>query len=426
MFGAGAGGMTKGRTLSEQFFTKQLPNGLTLLGQRMEQVSSASLALMVPAGSAYDPAGAEGAAAVAAEWCVRGAGPYDTRQLNDALDALGSQHDENVQSEHVSFSAAQLGRNLEKVLEILGEVILHPHLDERGFMPSKGLILQDLASLEDEPARKCNMLLRERFYPMPLGRCVYGKSETLAAMQCDDVRRHVRRTFTPHQSILAVAGNVDWNAFCDAAERVFGQWQSQTVPAIQPAAPTGGIEHVAKDSAQVHIAFACPSVTLSDGRYYAARVAVTVLSGGMSSRLFTEVREKRGLVYHVSTRYHSLKDHAGLFTYAASVPAKAHETLQVTVGELRRLGEGVEEDEMARARTQLKSALIMQGESTSARASSLASDWYHLGRLRSLRELSDAIDDVTVDDVLAYLRDCPPKDFTFLFIGPEAPDVSGI
>jgi len=412
--------------LSEQFYTKQLPNGLTLLGQRMEQVSSASMALLVPAGSAYDPPGTEGAAAVAAEWCVRGAGPYDTRQLNDALDALGCQHDENAQSEHISFSTAQLGRNLEKVLEILSEVIRHPHLDERGFLPARGLILQDLASLEDEPARKCNVLLRERFYPMPLGRCVYGKVESLASMQCDDVRRCVRRTFTPSQSILAVAGNIDWNAFCDAAERAFASWPSQTVEAPQPQPAEGGVLHVAKDSAQVHIALACPSVTLSDPRYYAARMAVTVLSGGGGSRLFTEVREKRGLVYHVSTRYHSLKDHAGLFTYAASVPAKARETLQVTVGELRRLSEGIEDSEMARARTQLKSALIMQGESTSARASSLASDWYHLGRLRSLKELSDAIDAVTVDDILAYLRDCPPRDFTFLFIGPEAPDVSGL
>jgi len=146
----------------------------------------------------------------------------------------------------------------------------------------------------------------------------------------------------------------------------------------------------------------------------------------MSSRLFTEVREKRGLVYHVSARYHSMKEHAGVFTYAGTVPDKAQETFDTTVGELRRLGEGVQEEEMLRARTQLKSALIMQGESTAARANALAADWYHLKRLRSLEELSDAIDGVTAPEVLAYLRDFPAEHFTVLVIGPQPVDTSSI
>jgi predicted Zn-dependent peptidase len=139
----------------------------------------------------------------------------------------------------------------------------------------------------------------------------------------------------------------------------------------------------------------------------------------MSSRLFTEVREKRGLVYHVSTRYHSLKDHAAFFTYAGTTPEKAQETFDVTIGELRRLAEGIAPQEMEIARTQLKSALIMHGESTTSRANALVSDWYHLERLRTLKELSEAIDKVTVDDVLEYLSEYPAADFTLLVIGPE-------
>jgi predicted Zn-dependent peptidase len=159
---------------------------------------------------------------------------------------------------------------------------------------------------------------------------------------------------------------------------------------------------------------------MSDPRYYAARLAETILSGGMSSRLFSEVREKRGLVYSIGAHYHTLKDHAGLFTYAGTRPEVAQQTLDVTLGELHRLGEGVTEDEMARARTQLKAALVMQGESTPARANAIASDWYLLGRLRSLQEISDAIDAVVAEDVVGFLKEFPPSPLTVLVVGPEA------
>jgi predicted Zn-dependent peptidase len=139
----------------------------------------------------------------------------------------------------------------------------------------------------------------------------------------------------------------------------------------------------------------------------------------MSSRLFVEIRDKRGLAYHVSTRYHSLKRHAGLFTYVGTPPPRAQETLGLTVRELRRLAEGIEEQEIRRSRTQLKSALVMQGESTVARAGALVSDWFHLRRLRTLEELSGAIDRVTIPEVLEYLRLYPAGGFTGMVIGPQ-------
>ena len=176
-------------------------------------------------------------------------------------------------------------------------------------------------------------------------------------------------------------------------------------------------------TARVHVVKTNPTASLTKR---AARVAETVLSGGMSSRLFTEVREKLGLAYHVATQYQSLKDHAGMFTYAGTRPDLAQQTFNVTVREIRRLGEGIDHDEMARARTQLKSGLVMQGESTSARAGALASDWYHLGRVRSLEEICGAIDAVTVEDVLAYWRDWAPRDFTVLVIGPQPVDTGAI
>ncbi len=403
----------------EEFFVKEMPNGMTLLAERMEHVSSAAMTLLVPAGASHDPADAAGSAAVVSEWCFRGAGERDTRQLNNALDVMGCQHSETVTSEHIQLAAAQLGKNLDDVLAIYADILIRPRLEDVTFKPCRELVLQDLAALEDEPAKKCTIMLRERFYPYPLGRCIYGQADSLQAMTPETVRKHTGRHFTPKGTVLSVAGNIDWERFFELAEKHFGGFSAKGAEPVKTEPASCDVTHIKKDSAQAHIVIAHNSVTASDSRYYAARMAETVLSGGMSGRLFTEVREKRGLVYHVSSRYHSLKDHAGMFTYAGTTPENAQETFDVTVGELRRLAEGIEPDEMARARTQLKSALVMQGESTSARANAMASDWYHLHRLRSLQELSQAIENVTVEEVLGYLKDCPAENLSVLLIGPE-------
>jgi len=406
--------------VEERFFVEELPNGLTLLGQQMDSVSSASMTILVPAGAAHDPADAEGAASVAAEWLTRGAGSRNTRQLNDALDSLGCQHDENVHSEHMHRSAAQLGRNLAEILPIFADILRRPTLDDESFEPCRQLIAQDLTSLEDEPARKCNTLLREKFYPYPLGRNVLGHEESIAAMQAAKIRQHVRSSLTPHGMILSVAGNIDWPAFVALAKGLFGDWTAPAAQQVRITTMPPGEVHIKKDTSQTHLALAHPSVTIQHPMYYAARLAEIVLSGGMSSRLFTEVREKRGLVYGVHSRYHSLKDYAGMFTYAGTRPEVAQTTFDVTVGEIRRLAEGVTADEMARARTQLKSALIMQGESTGARANANASDWYHVHRLRGLQEIADSIEKVTADEVAAYQKAFPPEKLTVLVVGPEA------
>ena len=322
------------------------------------------------------------------------------------------------------FSAAQLGRNLPDVLAIHADVLRRPRLEDKSFEPCRDLVHQDLAALEDEPQRKCSLLIREKFYPHPLGRCVYGRAESLKAITAESVHAHIREHFGPRGAILAAAGRIDWQGFCDLAERHFGDWDQQPAGAVKPTAAGRSVTHVQKDSAQVHIALAHRAATADDPRYYAARVADAILSGGMSSRLITEVREKRGLAYWLGTQYHSLKSCAGMFTYAGTRPEVAQQTLQVTVGQLRSIGDGVRAEELERARVQLKSATIMHGESTAARAAALASDWYHLRRLRSLAELSEAIDNVTGDDVLGYARGFLGRVFTALVIGPEPLDMA--
>jgi predicted Zn-dependent peptidase len=410
--------------VSQVFYTEEFTNGLTLVAEPIADVSSSAITVSLPAGTRFDPDGCVGSAAVLAEWCFRGAGSRDTRGLNDALDALGCQHHESILSHHMVFSAMQLARNLPAVMEILADVLRRPILDDQTFALSRDLIRQDLDALEDEPARKAFMQLRERFYPEPLGQGLYGSEESLAALTPEGLRAHAASCMSPSGAIISVAGKFDWDGLRGLVGEHLGDWSSDAPVASEIRPPVRGITHIDKDSAQTHITLAYKTVTLSDDQYYAARLGAMILSGGMSSRLFTEVREKRGLVYHVSASYHSLKDYAGMFTYAGTVPPKAQETLEVTVGELRRVAEDATEAELAKAKTQLKSALVMQGESTGARAGAISSDWYHLGRLRSLAEISQAVDAVTVEQVKSHLQQCPAQDFVMLAIGPDPLDTS--
>ena len=145
-----------------------------------------------------------------------------------------------------------------------------------------------------------------------------------------------------------------------------------------------------------------------------------VLSGGMSARLFTEVRERRGLCYSVYASYHTLRDRGAVFCYAGSTAERAQETLDVTLGELRRLGRGIEDHELDRLKARIKSALVMQQESSSARSTSVARDWYHLGAVRTLDELGRLVDGLTCSSINAYLAEHPPRDFTVVTLGSRA------
>jgi predicted Zn-dependent peptidase len=177
--------------------------------------------------------------------------------------------------------------------------------------------------------------------------------------------------------------------------------------------------HLTKETTQTQIALAYASVPIGDADYYAAMGAVNVLSGGMSARLFTEVREKRGLCYAIWASYQTFKDRASVLCYAGTTNERAQETLDVTLAELQNLQEGIEPEEVERVQAGLKSSLIMQEESTSARAGTLASDWYYLGRVRSFDEIQAAINALTPERIVRHLRRCPPRDFTIVTLGPK-------
>jgi predicted Zn-dependent peptidase len=395
-------------------------NGLTLLAERMEHVRSATLNVLVPAGCIFDPSDKLGIASMMTELIVRGAGERDNRQLSLALDNLGVDRDESVGSVHVRFWGGTVARNLPAALDLYADILRRPHFSEDEIEPVRALALQDLQSLEDEPRHKIMIELRKHHFPSPLGHDRRGTIPCVEKLTIDDVRAYHKRMFRANGTILSVAGNIDWPKLKDQVERLFGDWQRGDDPRIDLGGTPAPHEHISKETEQTQIGLAYQSVPVGHPDYYAALAAVHVLgSGGSSSRLFTEVREKRGLCYSVRADHYTLKDRASIFCYAGTTTPRAQETLDVTLREINRLAEGVEEEELQRVKAGIKSALIMQQESTSARANMLAGDWYYLGRIRSMEEIQSTVNALTPARIVEHLKSHPAKDFTIVTLGAQ-------
>ncbi|MBN2269670.1 MAG: insulinase family protein [Sedimentisphaerales bacterium] len=405
--------------MAERLDEHILGNGMVVLGEPMDAVESAAFNFMLPAGAAVLPEGCCGAGNVISDWIFRGAGDKSSRELGDALDGLGLHRSELVGSAHISLGAALEASNLAEALNLYADIILRPSLQADQFAPARQLAIDGVHSLDDDPRHKVMIELREQFYPHPLGRSTVGRVAELESLTAEKARAIVKDNFNLSQTIFAVAGKYDFEKISRQLERLFAGQRREPGGAVELRPRAGKYTHIDDESAQVHIGLMTDSVTLMDEDYYNARLAVSVLSGGMSARLFTEVREKRGLCYAIGARYHALKDAAGIMCYAGTTPEKSQETLDVITSEFSRLADGISDEELARAKVGLKSALILQSESSSSRAGAIGGDYYVLGRVRSLDEIKDAVEATTVDSVVGFLRDKKFKDFTVVTVGPK-------
>jgi len=409
--------------MAEKFDKHTLRNGMVLLGEPMEAVESVAFGFMLPAGAARLPDGCCGAGNVIADWIFRGAGDKDSRQLSDAIDGLGLVRGRSVGGSHISIGAVLEAGNLAEALDLYADIILKPSLKDDQFELARQLAIDDVLSLDDDPRHKVMLKLREQFYPSPLGRSAVGDIAELKALTTRISGKIIKDKFNFSHTIFSVAGKYDFDAVCQQIERLFESEAQEGGESAILGQKQEKYTHIDNDGAQVHIGLMTETIKPTDEDYYNARIAISVLSGGMSARLFTEVREKRGLCYAIGARYHGLKEAAGIMCYAGTTPDKAQDTLDCVIGEFNRLNEGVTEDEIARAKVGLKSSLILQSESSSSRAGAIGSDYYILGRVRSLDEIKDKIEATSVDSVLAFLKANPFREFTVVTIGPKQVNV---
>ena len=304
-------------------------------------------------------------------------------------------------------------------LKIYSDVLMRPHFPDDQLEDGRMVCLQEVSAMEDDLPQKVMIELRRRYYGQPDGRNCHGTIESNQKITMDDLKAFHAANFRPNGTIISVAGNIDWERLKDDLGEMFSQWQEKPAPAITQSDPEPGVHHLSFDSQQTQIAIAYDSLPYSHPDYFQARGAVGVLSDGMSSRLFHEVREKRGLCYSVFASCHSLKERACVICYSGTTADRAQETLDVLIEQLTNLKSGIHDDELRRLKVQIRSGLVMQQESCRARASAQAGDWLHLDRLRSMDEINQQINGLTVESINKYLAENPPANFSLVTLGPE-------
>ena len=405
---------------SQDVSTHTFSNGLTLAAEVRPAIRAAAFNLLMPTGSAGDPPGKDGLSNVLSDLCYRGAGDLDSRGLSDALDAIGMQRSGGASRATFSFGGAVMSDHLERALDLTADIVLRPALDPKELEPVRSLALQDLASLEDQPQRNVFIHLNRAYFTNAYGRSSLGMEESLQSLTVEDMAEAQKNRLKPTGAIMSAAGRIDWEWLKDAVEARFGDWGGSAPALPQPERRADGCYvHIEQDTQQQHIGAAYAAAPPEHPDIYVSRMALGVLSGGMGARLFTEVREKRGLAYAVHAGGSYLKGFGYAQAYAGTTPERAQETLDTLIAELKRLAEGVTEEELERARTGLLSSLVMGGESTGARAGAIATDLYYLGRVRSLEEIRDQIEAVDPASIAAHLREFPPENFTVAALGPR-------
>jgi predicted Zn-dependent peptidase len=385
----------------------------------MPWLRTAALSLNLHAGVHREPTHLGGLSGMVCEMIQRGAGQYSSRDLVAAQDNLGIDRNSGVSTAFVSFGAAMPSESLQAAISLYADIARNPHLPQDQLDDARMMAVQELRAMEDEPTHRVMRRLRELHYGERLGRSNYGTETGIQDITQEDIRDFYQTNYHATGGILSIAGKVDAAQVIDWAEAAFGDWRTGKLEDLP--SPTGAAkyEHFESASSQTHIGFAFDAVPYSHPEYFKLRAGMGILSDGMSSRLFDRVREKRGLCYTVTASCHSLKNGGGVFGYAGTTPERAQETLDVTIHEIESLLDDLESSELERWKVRIESGLIMEQESSASRASSMASDFYQLGRPMTTAELETLIESLTLDDIRDYWSANPPKDYRIVTLGPN-------
>ena len=409
--------------MQQTLHSTTLANGIVVLGEHLPGLESVAIAFHAPAGAVHDGAGRCGLATLSGEMMLRGAGDRTSRQIVEALEGAGVQWSQAVSTSHASFSGAMVARQLPVALPIYADIIRRPRLEEDQLENARQMVLQNLAGTEDDPAHRAMSALRQLHYSTPWGMPSEGVSDDVERIGIDTIRGFVSAHVRPAGMIIAAAGRIDWETFVAGVEGLFGDWDAGGPEPVRTGERGPRFRHVSHDSQQTHIAVAWSAPPYRSDDSYEATAALAILGGGSSSRLFSEVRERRGLCYSVSSGYQTLRDQAAAICYSGTSAARAQETLDVILDEIRRLPGTLERAELDRVKARAKSGLVMQQESSAARAGAIARQWYHLGTMRTLGEELDRYDRLSVDSIERWLADNPVHDLSVVSLGREPLEV---
>jgi predicted Zn-dependent peptidase len=380
----------------------RLKSGLAVVTEEMPHLQTTSLAAWVGSGSRDEKPDEHGIAHLLEHMAFKGTKKRDARQIAEEIEAVGGFLNAATSVETTHYYARVLKADIVLALDILADILTEPTFDSAELGREKNVILQEIGASEDTPDDQVFEFLQGTAFPnQAVGRPILGTAESVQSFSDNNLRTYLKRNYRGPDMVVVAAGACTHAEIVAEAERLFGHFNGPAAPAPESAHFRGGSRVEQRDLEQVHIAFALEGVPYRHPTHHSLQVFTNVLGGGMSSRLFQEVREKRGLCYTIGT-FHSPYSDTGMFgLYSGTDTDNVDELMHVVVDEIMATAENLTEVEVSRAKAMMKAGQLMALESSGARAEQLAMQMIAYGRPVPVEEVVAKIEAVTVESARA-------------------------
>jgi predicted Zn-dependent peptidase len=382
-----------------------LDNGLTMLTEQMDHIRSVSLGVWLKAGSRNEEPETNGISHFVEHMVFKGTTRRSAEDIAREVDSIGGNMDAFTGKETICFNMMVLDEHLPIAVDVLSDMVLHPVFDENEVVRERGVIVEEIKMDEDNPDSLVHEIFTQNFFKNhPLGRPILGTKETVRKFDQAKTFAYYRNKFVPENMVISAAGHVEHRALVELLSREFEPLPRGT-DGLQDTPPKINSRIVMRNKKaleQVQLCIGVPSYRINHERRFAAYVLNTLLGGGMSSRLFQNVREKQGLVYSIFSELNPYKDTGCLAVYAGTSLQSAPKVVQSVMREFREIKAGqLPEEEIKRAKDQLKGSLMLSLESSMARMSSLARQEMYHDRFMGMDEIIERVQVVTLEDVVA-------------------------
>lgn len=405
-----------------------LKNGLRIIGERIPHFRSVSVGFWVGSGSQYETPDEAGLSHFLEHMVFKGTEKRTTRQIAEEMDKVGGQLNAFTSKECTCFYAKVVDEHLPLAMDVLSDLVTAPIFDPAELEKEKGVVIEEINMSADDPEDSVHELLMLANYgDQPVARPILGTEEKIAAYSSEDLRAYWKKMYRPQNTVLALAGNYDWNAVVALAEKLLDKWSPD---AFESRACTTNPVPVTlltkeKDIEQIHICLGFPALPIGDERSYELSLFNSVFGGAMSSRLFQKIREERGAAYTVYSYPNAYTDSGMLSVYAGTNPDAAEEVYGLLLGEAKKLAsEGMTRDEFMMAREQLKAGYILGLESTSARMQSLGRRLLLLGNTRTETEVIDRVNAIDFDSTNALVHEILSAPHSAALVGKNAESIA--
>jgi predicted Zn-dependent peptidase len=381
----------------------RLPNGLTVVTDPMPQLESASLGVWVNCGARHESEPVMGVSHMLEHMAFKGTERRTARGIAEEIEAVGGALNAYTSREQTAFHARVLKSDVPLAVDILADILTHPTFEQGELERERQVVLQELGQARDTPDDIIFDHLQAAVYPdQPMGWPILGNEETVGNFARTDLQTYMQANYRAGGMTLIASGAVEHARMVDLAEQHFGDVRAGHAARGEPARYGGTDIRVEEDLEQAHVTWAFPGVQSGDDELFAAQVYVTALGGGMSSRLFQEIREKRGLCYSIYAFANSFLDGGMIGIYAGTGASEAAGISALVAGEMEELARSANAEEIARAKAQLRAALLMGLERPSARAETIAAHLLAYGRVVPISEVREKLEAVSVDDVRRF------------------------